>query len=100
MKFDLVEPNDEQAIVDEEPAAPEEGSARGVHPRLTLASARMRTRLRDDLAALNASLGMLNEQIQTVQRREGPQAADATPPANFRAGAFSRPGGSPSPGNP
>ncbi len=94
MKFDLVEPSDEQAIVDEEqPEAPGEGSARGVHPRLVMASARMRSRVRDDLATLHASLGMLNEQIQAVQHREGSATADAdaAPPANFRAGAFSRP---------
>lgn len=95
MKFDLVEPSDEQAILDEDlPEAPGGDAARGVHPRLVMASARMRSRLRDDLAALHASLGMLNEQIQTVQRREGSVPADAAPPANFRAGAFSRPGDS------
>ncbi|MFE6449505.1 MULTISPECIES: hypothetical protein [Nocardiopsis] len=92
MKFDLVEPSDEQAVLDEDPPeAPGGDAARGVHPRLVVASARMRSRLRDDLAALHASLGMLNEQIQTVQRREEPASADAAPPANFRAGAFSRP---------
>ncbi|WP_150249374.1 hypothetical protein [Nocardiopsis deserti] len=94
MKFDLVEPSDEQAVVDEErPEDPREGAARGVHPRLVMASARMRSRIRDDLAALNASLGMLNEQIQAVQHREGSATADAdaVPPANFRSGAFSRP---------
>ncbi|ADH70431.1 MULTISPECIES: hypothetical protein [Nocardiopsis] len=95
MKFDLVEPSDEQAVLDEDlPEASDGGAARGVHPRLVMASARMRSRLRDDLAALHASLGMLNEQIQAVQRREEPASADAAPPANFRAGAFSRPGDS------
>ncbi|WP_370011398.1 hypothetical protein UIS43_20850 [Nocardiopsis sp. LDBS0036] len=95
MKFDLVEPSDEQAVLDEDlPEASDGGAARGVHPRLVMASARMRSRLRDDLATLHASLGMLNEQIQTVQFREGAAPADAAPPANFRAGAFSRPGDS------
>lgn len=97
MKFDLVEPSDEQAILDENTGEDAgegagEDTAHGVHPRLVMASARMRSRLRDDLATLHASLGMLNEQIQTVQRREGSVPADAAPPANFRAGAFSRPG--------
>ncbi|QUX28726.1 hypothetical protein KGD83_26540 [Nocardiopsis akebiae] len=91
MKFDLVEPSDEQAVLDGDTG---EDAARGVHPRLVMASARMRSRLRDDLAALHASLGMLNEQIQTVQRREVSAPAGAAPPANFRAGAFSRPGDS------
>jgi hypothetical protein len=95
MKFDLVEPSDEQAVLDEDTGGNAGGdAARGVHPRLVMASARMRSRLRDDLATLHASLGMLNEQIQTVQRREGSAPADAAPPANFRAGAFSRPGDS------
>ncbi|WP_435109499.1 hypothetical protein [Nocardiopsis synnemataformans] len=94
MKFDLVEPSDEQALVDENTGEDAgEGAARGVHPRLVMASARMRSRVRDDLATLNTSLGMLNEQIQAVQHREGAADtdADAAPPANFRAGAFSRP---------
>jgi hypothetical protein len=94
VKFDLVEPSEEQAVVDGGPASPAEGAVPGVHPRLVLASARMRSRIRDDLATLNASLGMLNERIQAVQHREGPATADAPPPANFRAGAFSRPSGS------
>ncbi|PDP86027.1 hypothetical protein CQJ94_20030 [Glycomyces fuscus] len=91
MKFDLVEPSDEQAVADGGPPAPAEGTVRGVHPRLLLASARMRSRVRDDLATLHASLGMLNEQIQAVQHRECSATPDAVPPANFRAGAFSRP---------
>ncbi|WP_047869310.1 hypothetical protein [Nocardiopsis sp. RV163] len=91
MKFDLVEPSEEQAVLDEDTG---EDAARGAHPGLVTASARMRSRLRGDLAALHASLGMLNEQIQAVQRREGSAPADAAPPANFRAGAFSRPGAS------
>ncbi|MCK9872536.1 hypothetical protein AB0M72_25355 [Nocardiopsis dassonvillei] len=95
MKSDLVEPSDEQAMLDENTGGDAgEDTARGVHPRLVMASARMRSRLRDDLAALHASLGMLNEQIQAVQRREGTASADAAPPASFRAGAFSRPSGS------
>lgn len=92
MKFDVIEPSGEQAIVDEAGAAPEEELLAGgrVHPRLARASARMRTRLRDDLSTLNASLGVLHEHVQTARLREAPDPSDAVAPRSFRPAAFSR----------
>ncbi|OOC56648.1 MULTISPECIES: hypothetical protein [Nocardiopsis] len=92
MKFDVVEPSDEQAVLGEEEAAEAEELPRGVHPKLAQASRRMRARVRDDLATLHASLGRLNEHVQIAQRRELDDAPAGPPPTNFRAAAFSRPG--------
>ncbi|WP_150238283.1 hypothetical protein [Nocardiopsis quinghaiensis] len=93
MKFDVVEPSDEQAVLGgEEADAAEEGPPRGAHPKLADASRRMRTRIRDDLSTLHASLGRLNEHVQTARHREPDDTPTAPPPTNFRAGAFSRPG--------
>ncbi|WP_159941378.1 MULTISPECIES: hypothetical protein [unclassified Nocardiopsis] len=94
MKFELVDPDEEQAIVDDGRGTEEaEPLPRGVDPGLARASARTRARLRDDLATLGASLNRLNEHIQIAQRRELDEAPAAPPPpTSFRAGAFSRPG--------
>ncbi|WP_116245560.1 hypothetical protein [Nocardiopsis sp. FIRDI 009] len=101
MKFDVVEPGEEQAMLpeSEQEAAAEHAGPRtagepevrtGVHPRLVRASESMHRRVRADLAALESSLNRLGQAITAAQRAEPGQDADATPPRNFRAGAFSR----------
>ncbi|XKK37199.1 hypothetical protein HFP72_20145 [Nocardiopsis sp. ARC36] len=96
VKFDVVDPSDEQAILDEE-AAPGEQRAEdgplppGVHPRLDRAARRMHTRVGADLAALGESLNRLHAHLETARSREAENAPPAPPPPNFRANAFSRP---------
>jgi len=96
MKFDVVDPSDEQAILDEEDTGqerePEEAPLPpGVHPRLDRASRRMHTRIRADLGILGESLNRLHEHIEIARSREADEAPAASPPPNFRADAFSRP---------
>ncbi|MCY9787403.1 hypothetical protein KIK06_26330 [Nocardiopsis sp. EMB25] len=103
MKFDVVEPGEEQAMLPEseqgtaaERAIPEaagEPQVRpGVHPRLVRASASMHRRVKADLVTLESSLNRLGQAITAAQRSEPSPDADAAPPRNFRAGAFSRRG--------
>ena len=94
MKFDLVEPTEEQAVLDDEAVPPpEEEPLPGAHLTPALVGRRTRAGLRADLAELAASLGRLHEHIRIAQRRETDQAPAAPPPPpSFRAGAFSRPG--------
>lgn len=91
MKFDVVEPTEEQAVLDEEIAPPGEGEPLpGTHLTPALAGRRTRAGLRDDLTRLGASLGRLHEHIRIAQRRELDEAPAAPPPPpSFRAGAFS-----------
>ncbi|MEV2275834.1 hypothetical protein AB0I72_09625 [Nocardiopsis sp. NPDC049922] len=97
MKFELVEPGEEQAMLPEteqehtaeEPEAVQAQEAHpGIHPRLTRASASMRTRVRADLATLQTSLNRLGQSIAAAHRTEPRPTAQAAPPRNFRAGAF------------
>ncbi|MEU0239519.1 hypothetical protein ABZ234_17680 [Nocardiopsis sp. NPDC006198] len=96
MKFDVVDPSDEQAILDEEAAPDEQGAEDeplppGVHPRLDRAARQMHTRISADLGTLGESLNRLHAHIETARSRETEDAPQAPPPTNFRAGAFSRP---------
>ncbi|MFI6578829.1 hypothetical protein ACIBFB_23830 [Nocardiopsis sp. NPDC050513] len=96
MKFEFVEPGEEQAMLPEtgrehaaeEPEAvePEEAPP---GTRLTRAAASMRTRVRADLVTLESSLNRLGQSIAAAHRTRPRQSADAAPPRNFRAGAFS-----------
>ncbi|GAA1448421.1 hypothetical protein GCM10009602_39710 [Nocardiopsis tropica] len=102
VKFDVVDPSEEQAILDEEAAADEQGGEDeqgdadeplppGVHPRLDRAARRMHTRIGADLGTLGESLNRLHAHIETARSREAEDAPQAPPPTNFRSGAFSRP---------
>lgn len=91
MKFDLVEPSGEQVLErGAEPDAEESHRPGPVHPRLRLASARMRARIRADLTTLNASLGRLRENVETARHDDEHRVVGSAPPENFRAAAFSR----------
>ncbi|MFJ9557304.1 hypothetical protein ACIRPH_26140 [Nocardiopsis sp. NPDC101807] len=96
MKFDVVDPSDEQAVPDEEaapdePVAGDEPLPPGVHPRLDRAARRMHARVGADLGTLGESLNRLHAHIETARSRGAEDAPPAPPPTNFRAGAFSRP---------
>lgn len=111
MKFDVVDPSEEQAILDDEDAPgaeadqhpPQDGAgdgtadAPGVHPRLARASERMHARLTTDLTSLGESLRSLHEHIEVARARDAGDAPGAPPPTNFRAGAFTRPRDTPTP---
>ncbi|MFC3996260.1 hypothetical protein ACFOVU_10065 [Nocardiopsis sediminis] len=101
MKFELVEPEDwddttenaedaAEANGNADPVGADESEPQDPHARLRASTARLRTRVRDDVADLSVGIGRLMARVSQLD----PELADSghapatSPPTNFRAERF------------